>query len=164
MDLILPGSGLIIWQLIGFLALLFLLTKFAWKPILAALDEREKSIEDALKSAEIARNEMANLKAENEKILHEAKIQRDEMLHMATESAKQIVEEAKEKAQKEGAIMIENAKQAILTEKKAAVEEVKVLVATLSLDVAEKLIKKNYATDAAQKALVEEFVKDLKVN
>lgn len=164
MDLILPGSGLIIWQLIGFLALLFLLTKFAWKPILAALDEREKSIEDALKSTEIARNEMANLKAENERILHEAKIQRDEMLHKATEHAKQIIEEAKEKAQQEGAILLENARHAIQTEKKAAVEEVKVLVATLSLDVAEKLIKKNYTTDAAQKALVEEFVKDIKVN
>lgn len=164
MDLILPGSGLIIWQLIGFLALLFLLTKFAWKPILAALDEREKSIEDALKSAEVARNEMANLKAENEKILHEAKIQRDEMLLKATESAKQLIEEAKEKAQQEGAILLENARQAILTEKKAAVEEVKVLVSTLALDVAEKLVRKNYASDAAQKALVEEFVKDIKVN
>lgn len=164
MDLILPGSGLIIWQLIGFLALLFLLTKFAWKPILAALDEREKSIEDALKSAEVARNEMANLKAENERILHEAKIQRDEMLHKATESAKQLIEEAKEKAQQEGAILLENARQAIQTEKKAAVEEVKVLVASLSLDVAEKLVKKNYSSDAAQKELVEEFVKDIKVN
>lgn len=164
MDLILPGSGLIIWQLIGFLALLFLLTIFAWKPILAALDEREKSIEDALKSAEVARNEMANLKAENEKILHEAKIQRDEMLLKATESAKQLIEEAKEKAQQEGAILLENARQAILTEKKAAVEEVKVLVSTLALDIAEKLVRKNYASDAAQKALVEEFVKDIKVN
>jgi F-type H+-transporting ATPase subunit b len=164
MDLILPAPGLIIWQLIGFLALLFLLTKFAWKPILEALDEREKSIEDALKSAEIARNEMANLKAENERILHEAKVQRDEMLHKATDSAKQIIEEAKEKAHQEGAILLENARQAILTEKKAAVEEVKVLVASLSLDVAEKLVRKNYSSDAAQKALVEEFVKDIKVN
>ncbi|RZS95021.1 F0F1 ATP synthase subunit B [Cecembia calidifontis] len=164
MDLILPSSGLIIWQLIGFLALLFLLMKFAWKPILAALDEREKSIEDALKSAEIARNEMANLKAENEKILQEAKIERDQMLLKATETAKQIVEEAKEKAQAEGARMIENAKAAIETEKQAALEEVKVQVGVLSLNIAEKLLKKNFADEKAQQALVEELVKDLKLN
>lgn len=164
MDLILPSSGLIIWQLIGFLALLFLLMKFAWKPILAALDEREKSIEDALKSAEIARNEMANLKAENEKILQEAKIERDQMLLKATETAKQIVEEAKEKALAEGAKMIENAKVAIETEKKAALEEVKVQVGVLSLNIAEKLLKRNFADEKAQQALVEELVKDLKLN
>jgi len=164
MDLILPSSGLIIWQLIGFLALLFLLMKFAWKPILAALDEREKSIEDALKSAEIARNEMANLKAENEKILEEAKIERDQMLLKATETAKQIVEEAKEKALAEGAKMIENAKVAIETEKKAALEEVKVQVGVLSLNIAEKLLKRNFADEKAQQALVEELVKDLKLN
>ena len=164
MDLILPSSGLIIWQLIGFLALLFLLMKFAWKPILAALDEREKSIEDALKSAEITRNEMANLKAENEKILEEAKIERDQMLLKATETAKQIVEEAKEKALAEGAKMIENAKVAIETEKKAALEEVKVQVGVLSLNIAEKLLKRNFADEKAQQALVEELVKDLKLN
>ncbi|MDX5477312.1 MAG: F0F1 ATP synthase subunit B [Cyclobacteriaceae bacterium] len=164
MDLILPSSGLIIWQLIGFLALLFLLMKFAWKPILAALDEREKSIEDALKSAEIARNEMANLKAENEKILHEAKIERDAMLLKASETAKQLIEEAREKAVEEGSKMIENAKAAIETEKKAALEEVKVQVSVLSLEIAEKLLKKNFSEDAAQKALVEELVKELKLN
>ncbi|MFC0262336.1 F0F1 ATP synthase subunit B [Fontibacter flavus] len=164
MDLILPSSGLIIWQLIGFLALLFLLMKFAWKPILAALDEREKSIEDALKSAEIARNEMANLKAENEKILHEAKIERDAMLLKASDTAKQLIEEAREKAVEEGAKMIENAKAAIETEKKAALEEVKVQVSVLSLEIAEKLLKKNFSEDAAQKALVEELVKELKLN
>lgn len=164
MDLILPSSGLIIWQLIGFLALLFLLMKFAWKPILAALDEREKSIEDALKSAEIARNEMANLKAENEKILHEAKIERDAMLLKASETAKQLIEEAREKAVEEGSKMIENAKAAIETEKKAALEEVMVQVSVLSLEIAEKLLKKNFSEDAAQKALVEELVKELKLN
>ncbi|EKB48412.1 F0F1 ATP synthase subunit B [Cecembia lonarensis] len=164
MDLIIPGSGLIIWQIIGFSILLYILAKFAWKPILSALEEREKSIEDALKSAEIARNEMANLKAENEKILQEAKIERDQMLLKATDTAKQIIEEAKEKAQQEGAKMIENAKAAIETEKLAALEEVKVQVGVLSLNIAEKLLKKNFAEDAAQKALVEELVKDLKLN
>jgi F-type H+-transporting ATPase subunit b len=164
MDLIIPGSGLIIWQIIGFSILLYILAKFAWKPILSALEEREKHIDEALKSAEMARNEMANLKAENEKIIQEAKIERDEMLLKATETAKMIVEEAKEKAQEEGAKMIENAKAAIQTEKEAALEEVKVQVGVLSLDIAEKLLKKNFSEDAAQQALVEELVRDLKLN
>lgn len=164
MDLIIPGSGLIIWQIIGFSILLYILAKFAWKPILSALEAREKSITDALKSAETARNEMANLKAENEKILQEAKIERDQMLLKATETAKKIVEDAKEKAQAEGAKMIENAKIAIETEKQAALEEVKVQVSVLSLTIAEKLLKKNLADEKAQQALVEELVKDLKLN
>ncbi|WP_291786139.1 F0F1 ATP synthase subunit B [Cecembia sp.] len=164
MDLIIPGSGLIIWQIIGFSILLYILAKFAWKPILSALEERETHIDEALKSAEMARNEMANLKAENEKIIQEAKIERDEMLLKATETARMIVEEAKEKAQEEGAKMIENAKAAIQTEKDAALEEVKVQVGVLSLDIAEKLLKKNFSKDAAQQALVEELVRDLKLN
>jgi F-type H+-transporting ATPase subunit b len=164
MGLITPGLGLIFWSALGFLIVLFILTKYAWKPILAALDEREKSIEDALKSAEIARNEMANLKAENEKIIHEAKIERDSMLLAASETAKQMIENAKVLAQKEGAIMIENAKAAIETEKKAALEDIKVQVGVLSIAVAEKLLKRNFASDAAQQQLVEELVKDIKLN
>jgi F-type H+-transporting ATPase subunit b len=164
MDLIIPGSGLIIWQIIGFSILLYVLAKFAWKPILSALEERENSIDEALKSAEIARNEMANLKAENEKIIQEAKIERDEMLLKASATAKQMVEEAKEKAQEEGAKMIENAKAAIQAEKQAALEEVKVQVGVLSLNIAEKLLKRNFSEDAAQQTLVEELVRDLKLN
>ncbi|PRY89214.1 F0F1 ATP synthase subunit B [Mongoliibacter ruber] len=164
MDLIIPGSGLIIWQIIGFSILLFILAKFAWKPILSALDEREKSIEEALKSAEIARNEMANLKAENEKIIHEAKLERDEMLLKATETAKKIVEEAKDVAQVEGAKMLEAAKKAIETEKHAAMEEVKVQVAALSLSIAEKVLRKSLADESKQKALVEEWIKEYKLN
>jgi F-type H+-transporting ATPase subunit b len=164
MGLITPGLGLIFWSALGFLIVLFLLTKYAWKPILAALDEREKSIDDALKSAEIARNEMSNLKAENEKIIHEAKIERDNMLHKASEAAKQMIDEAKEKAHSEGAKMIENAKATIETEKQAAIEDIKVQVGILSLAVAEKLLKRNFSEDAAQQKLVEELVRDIKLN
>lgn len=164
MGLITPGLGLIFWSALGFLIVLFILTKYAWKPILSALDDREKSIEEALKAAEIARNEMANLKAENEKIIHEAKIERDEMLHRASETSKQMIEEAKHVASIEGAKMIENAKAAIETEKLAALEEVKVQVGILSLAIAEKILKKNFSEDAAQQALVEELVNDLKLN
>lgn len=164
MGLITPGLGLIFWSALGFLIVLYILSKYAWKPILGALDEREKSIEEALKAAELARNEMANLKAENEKIIQEAKVERDQMLLNATETAKQIVEEAKDKAQAEGVKMLENAKAAIETEKKAALEEVKVQVGILSLAVAEKILKKNFEKDAAQKALVDELIKDIKLN
>ncbi len=164
MDLIIPGSGLVIWQIIGFSILLFVLAKFAWKPILAALDEREKSIEGALKAAELARLEMSNLKAENEKILQEARIERDEMLTRATESGKELIEEAKTAAQKEGARMIEIAKAAIETEKQAAIEELKVQVGALSLEIAEKILRRKFTDEATQKALVEEMIKDIKLN
>lgn len=164
MDLITPGTGLIFWQLIGFLGLLFILIKFAWKPMLEALEERESSIENALKSAEIARNEMANLKAENEKLLAEARKERDEILAKAHESSNRMIEEAKEEATKAGNQMIEKAKAVIDTEKKAALAEVKTQVATLTLEVSEKLLRKNLSDDKAQKELVDEFVNDLKLN
>jgi F-type H+-transporting ATPase subunit b len=164
MDLILPSSGLVIWQTIGFAILLFILAKFAWRPILGALDARDRSIEDALKAAELARNEMANLTAENERIMHEARVERDNMLHKANETARQMIEKAKEAAQLEGKKMIDNAKAAIETEKQAALEEVKVQVSALSLSIAEKLLKKNLADSSAQQALVEEMVKELNLN
>ncbi|MDN3668568.1 F0F1 ATP synthase subunit B [Echinicola jeungdonensis] len=164
MDLIIPGSGLIIWQIIGFGILLIILGKFAWKPILSALEEREGAIEDALKAAENARNEMAHLKAENEKLLQKARTERDQILKSANETSAKMIEEAKEEASKAGAKMIEDAKAVIETEKKAALSEVKNQVATLALDVTEKLLRKQLKTEESQKELVEEFVNDLKLN
>ncbi|UCS94091.1 F0F1 ATP synthase subunit B [Echinicola marina] len=164
MDLIIPGSGLIIWQIIGFGILLIILGKFAWKPILSALEERESAIEGALKAAENARNEMANLKAENEKLLQEARLERDQILKSANETSAKLIEQAKEEASAAGAKMIEDAKAVIETEKKAALSEVKNQVASLALDVTEKLLRKNLDTEKEQKELVEEFVKDLKLN
>ncbi len=164
MDLINPGSGLIFWQLIGFLGLLFILVKFAWKPMLAALEERETSIESALKAAESARNEMANLKADNEKLLQEARLERETILKKAQEASVKMIEDAKNEASKVAAQQIENAKAVIETEKRAALTEVKNQVAFLTLEVTEKLLRKNLSDDKAQKALVDEFVKDLKLN
>jgi F-type H+-transporting ATPase subunit b len=164
MDLITPGTGLIFWQLFGFLGLLFILIKFAWKPMLEALEERESSIENALKSAETARNEMANLKAENEKLLAEARLERDIILKKAQDASVKMIEEAKEDASKVGAQMIANAKVVIETEKKAALADVKTQVATLSLEITEKLLRKNLSDDKAQKELVDGFVNELKLN
>ena len=164
MDLITPGSGLIFWQLFGFLGLLFLLIKFAWKPMLAALEERETSIENALKSAEQARNEMANLKADNEKLLQETRLERDIILKKAQEASVKMIEDAKNEASKVAAQQIENAKAVIETEKRAALTEVKNQVAILTLEVTEKLLRKNLSNEQSQKALVDEFVKDIKLN
>jgi F-type H+-transporting ATPase subunit b len=164
MDLITPGSGLIFWQLFGFLGLLFILIKFAWKPMLAALEERETSIENSLKAAETARNEMANLKADNEKLLAEARLERDVILRKAQEASVKMIEDAKNEASKAGALQIENAKAVIETEKKAALTEVKNQVAILTLEVAEKLLRRNLTDEKAQKALVDEFIKDIKLN
>lgn len=164
MDLITPGTGLIFWQLFGFLGLLFILIKFAWKPMLAALDEREGSINNALKAAETARNEMANLKAENEKLLADARLERDTILKKAQDASVKMVDDAKAEAVKAGALMIENAKAVIETEKKAALADVKTQVATLSLAVTEKLLRTNLSDDKSQKDLVEGFIKELKLN
>ncbi|MCH7398519.1 F0F1 ATP synthase subunit B [Belliella sp. DSM 107340] len=164
MDLILPSSGLIIWQLIGFLALLFILMKFAWKPILETLEERESSIDNALKAAEQAKAEMANLKSENEKLLQEARIERDNILKTANEASVKMIEDAKQAAISEGAKMIENAKAVIENEKKAALTEVKNHVAQLTLEVTGKLLRKNLSSQAAQQELVEGMVKDINLN
>jgi F-type H+-transporting ATPase subunit b len=164
MDLITPGTGLIFWQLFGFLGLLFILIKFAWKPMLAALDERESSIENALKSAETARNEMANLKAENEKLLAEARLERDIILKKAQEASVRMIDEAKENAIKAGVQMIANAKAVIETEKKAALADIKTQVSSLSLEITEKLLRKNLSDVKAQKELVDGFLNELKLN
>lgn len=164
MDLITPGTGLIFWQLFGFLGLLFILIKFAWKPMLAALDERESSIENALKAAETARNEMANLKSENEKLLAETRLERDNILKQAHEASLKMIEDAKLESGKAGAQMIANAKAVIETEKKSALTEVKNQVAILTLEVTEKLLRKKLSDDKAQKELVDQFIKEININ
>jgi F-type H+-transporting ATPase subunit b len=164
MDLISPDLGLIIWQLIGFAFLFFILAKFAWKPILAALEERDGTIEASLNEAEKARLEMENLVADNERLIHEARIERDEILKSANEFAAKLMEEAKDDAAKAGAKMIEDAKAVIETEKQAALADVKIQVAKLSLSVAEKLMRQNLSDEASQKALAEKFVKDIQIN
>lgn len=164
MDLITPGSGLIIWQALGFIILLIILGKFAWKPILNALDEREGAIESSLKSAEIARQEMANLVAENEKLLLEARVERDEILRKANEYASEIMEKAREEAAQVGDKMIADAKASIENEKMAALTDIKIQVAEMSLEIAEKLMRTNLSAQADQKALVKDFVKDIKLN
>ena len=163
-DLLSPGLGLIVYQAIGFLVLLFILGKFAWKPILGALKEREDSIESALLSAEQAKNELQALQADNEKLLAEARVERDSILKEAIATANSIKEGAKEETSKITAKMIEEAKAAIEIEKKAALADVKNQVAMLSLEITEKLLRKQLADQKAQKELIDGFVKDLNLN
>ncbi len=132
--------------------------------MLAAIEERETSINNALKAAETARNEMANLKAENEKLLADARLERDIILKKAQDASVKMIDDAKNEAIKAGALMIENAKAVIETEKRAALAEVKTQVATLSLEVTEKLLRKNLSDDKSQKDLVDGFIKELKLN
>lgn len=164
MELLTPGSGLIIWQAIIFLALILLLRKFAWGPITSALQEREADIEGALKAAEEAKNEMAKLSSDNEKLLAEARQERDALLKEALATANKIKEEAKEETSKITAKMIEDAKATIENEKRAALADVKTQVATLSLEVAERLVRKQLGDEKEQKTLVNDFVKDLNLN
>lgn len=164
MDLLTPGSGLIIWQAIIFLALILLLKKFAWGPIISSLKEREVGIEESLAAAEQAKNEMASLKSDNEKLLKEARLERDAMLKEALATANKIKEEAKEETSKISSKMIEEAKAVIENEKRAALADVKTQVAMLSLEITEKLVRKQLGSAKEQKALVEEFVKDLNLN
>ena len=164
MEFLTPGTGLILWQLIIFVALVFLLRKLAWKPIINSLKEREGSIQQALDTAERARAEMAQLKSDNEKLLKEARIERDNMLKEAREVANRMKDEAGTDAKKAADKIIAEARAAIHVEKEAAMRDVKAQVALFSLEVAEKLMKKNLASDKEQKTLVEGYIKDLKLN
>jgi F-type H+-transporting ATPase subunit b len=164
MDLLIPGEGLIIWQLIIFVLLFLLLSQLAWKPIINSLKERETSIQEALDTAEKARHEMSQLKSDNEKLLKEAREERDRILREAREVSNRMKDEAQHDAKKTADKIIEDAKAAINIEKQAALKEVKIQVAMFSLDIAEKLMKKNLSSDKAQKDLVDSYVKDLKTN
>jgi F-type H+-transporting ATPase subunit b len=164
MELLTPGTGLIIWQLLIFVGLFFLLKAFAWKPILASLKEREESIHNALDAAEKAKMEMASLKSDNEKLLKESREERDRILREARDAANRLHDEAQVNAKKNADRIIEDAKAIIHTEKQAAMRDVKAQVAMFSLEISEKLIKKNLSDDKQQKELIDTYMKDLKLN
>ncbi|GEP50059.1 ATP synthase subunit b [Flavobacterium noncentrifugens] len=156
--------GLFFWQMLIFVGLILLLKKFAWKPILDAVNTREEGIRSALLSAENARNEMQNLKSDNEKLLAEARAERDLMLKEAREMKEKMVADSKAEAQAEGARMIEQAKTAIQSEKNAAMAELKSQVSSLSLEIAEKLLKDELSNKDSQMKLVEKMLGDAKLN
>ena len=164
MDLITPGLGLVFWTAITFLCLLFILKKFAWKPILGAVSDREKSIKDALASAEEAKKEMQNLNASNEQLLKDARAERDALMKDAREIKDKMISDAKEEAKEVTSKLIENAQASIEQEKQAALAELKKQVADLSIGIAETVIKKELASKDDQLKLVEGILKEVKLS
>jgi len=164
MDLILPDFGLSIWTAIVFCLLLVILAKFIWKPILSAVNEREKSIADSLELAEKTKAEMKALQAQNENLLKEARAERDKIVKDAHEVASKMVEESKAHAKNEASKILASAQQAIEMEKSAAMQELKDHVAVLSIEIAEKIIKSELASDDKQKALATKLAADINLN
>jgi F-type H+-transporting ATPase subunit b len=156
--------GLFIWQIIIFVGLILLLKKVAWKPILDAVNDREEGIKNALLSADNARKEIQNLQADNQRILQEARLERDAMLKDAREIKEKMVADAKNEAQVQGQKMIEQAKAAIESEKNAAMAELKSQVSTLSIEIAEKLLQEELSNKATQVKLVEKMLGDAKLS
>ena len=164
MALVTPDIGTIFWMLLMFIILLVILKKFAWKPILNALDNREKSIENSLRSADRAREEMEQLKADNEKIMAEARLERDNMLKETKQTSDKILSQAREKASEEARLLIEATRELIENEKSSAVDEIRRQVAELSVDIAEKILREKLKDDRQQQVLVEKLMKDIKLN
>ncbi len=156
--------GLFIWQIVIFVGLILLLKKFAWKPILDTVNEREEGIKNALLSAENAKKEMQNLQADNEKLLTEARAEREAMLKDAREIREKMINDAKADASLQGEKMIEQAKAAIASEKNAAMAELKNQVSSLSLEIAEKVLRDELSNKDSQTKLVEKMLGDAKLN
>ncbi|MBT2619236.1 MULTISPECIES: F0F1 ATP synthase subunit B [Chryseobacterium] len=164
MGIIEPGIGLLFWMTLTFVILLFLLAKFAWKPIVNAVNDRETSIVDALNQAKLAKKEMEDLKADNERIIREAKIERDAILKEAREIKDRIVGEAKDVAKSEGDKLIAAAKQTIETEKNAAMADIKTQIGALSVNIAESILKQKLDNNEAQNELVQNYLNKSNLN
>jgi len=164
MELIKPAIGLVFWMIVTFAIIFLLLKKFAWKPILGMIKEREEGIEKALKSADDALQTMRELNSSNEKILAEARAEKDTILKEARDTKDAIINEAKGKAKIEGDRMVAQAREAINTEKLAAITELKAQVATLSIDIAEKILKEQLSSEEKQKIVTSNLVKEVTLN
>ncbi|MFZ1633964.1 MAG: F0F1 ATP synthase subunit B [Chitinophagales bacterium] len=162
-DIITPDPGLFIWTVLVFLILLWLLNKFAFGPIKDALKKREEGISDALHQAQKAREEMANMKADNEKILNEAREERSRMLREAKDAKDQIITEAREKANAEYNRIVDEAKGAINNQKMAALIEIKNNVGNMVLEVSEKILRRELDNKADQEQYIKQLVEEIKV-
>lgn len=164
MELIKPDLGLLFWMIISFSILLFVLIKFAWKPILKALKDREDSIRKSLLAAQKAKEEMAKIEFGNEKITQLAKMERESLIKEAKELKSNIIEEARENAKIEAKKILDEARQSVEQEKNKVINEIKNQVAALSVDIAEKILKQKLGDEAKQKSLIDELVKDIELN
>ncbi len=164
MDLVTPEIGLIFWTTISFILLVFILGKFAWKPILNALNEREEGIINALSEADKARQEMAELKSSNEQILKEARAERDALLKDAREIKNSMISEAKEEAKIQANIIVQQAKETIENEKQAAIAHLKNQVAELSIGIAQKIIREELSNKDKQFDLIKKMLDEATLN
>ena len=164
MQLVTPDIGLLFWMLVSFGIVFFILKKYAWKPIMNMLYEREESIDQALKSADKAREEMEKLQSNNERILGEARAEREKIFREAQEIKEKIVGEAREQALKEKEKIINDARISVEAEKNAAIREIRNTAAELSVQIAEKLLRRELSNEQKQKELVEKLMKDIPVN
>ncbi|MFD1553134.1 F0F1 ATP synthase subunit B [Putridiphycobacter roseus] len=164
MELLTPSIGTIVWSTIVFVILMLLLAKFAWKPMLKAVNDRENSISDALSLAEKTKAEMAALNAQNETLLKEARIERDQMIKEAGEAGATILAEAKDKATAAADKIVSDAHKAITNDKNAAMAEIKTHVASLSIAIAEKIVKSELTTSENQKKLANQLADEISLN
>jgi len=164
MELVSPGIGLIFWMTLSFAILIWVLGKFAWKPIMKSLKERENSIDEALHAADKAREEMKQLKFSNEKLLAEAKDERDAILRDARKLRDKMIDEAREKANQEANRIVENAKGRIENEKMAAMTDLKNQLASLSIEIAEKVLKQELSDEKKQKNYVQKLINEINFN
>lgn len=164
MELIKPDLGLLFWMILSFSVVLYVLLRFAWKPILKALKDRERSISHSLVAAKKAKEEMAKIEFGNEKITQLAKIERDALLKEAKEIKNSIIEEARENAKLEAKKIIEEARLSVQHEKNLVINEIKNQIASLSIDIAEKIIKQKLGEESLQKELINDLIKDIDLN
>lgn len=164
MEILLPQLGLFFWALLLFLILFFMLRKFAWKPIMKGIKDREVTIQTSLDEAKKAKEEMQNLRSDNERLLAEARAERDALLTEARTMKEKIISEAKKTAEEEAARIVSTAREQINSEKMAAVTEIKNQVGVLSLEIAEKVLRNELSNAPAQKEYVEKLVTELSFN
>lgn len=156
--------GMFFWQTLLFLVLLFLLRKFAWKPILNAVNSREENIQEALDMAVKTKAEMKKLQTQNENLVKEARVERDQMIKEAKETGNKLVEDSKKKAKEEADKIIENARASINSEKNAAIAELKGQVASVAIEIAEKVLRENLSSSDKQKTLASKLAEDISLN
>ena len=164
MQLLQPGLGLLFWTLLAFIIVFLILKKFAWKPILATLKEREEGIADSIATAEKVKVEMAQLKNENETLMHKAREERAAMIKEAKEASDKMIAEAKDKAKAEYDRIVADAQQTIQQQKNAVLTEVKNQVGALVVEVSEKILKKELSNKTEQEKLIKELAEGVKLN
>ncbi len=164
MELITPGIGLVVWMFVSFAILVFILGKFAWKPIISMLNEREQTITEALDQAKIAREEMKSLQANNELLIIQAKEERDSIILEARKIKEKMIEEAKIRANEESQRIIDSARESINYEKMQAITELKNQVGVLSIEIAEKLLKSELSDKEKQQKMIEGMLTDIRFN